>query len=373
MLTIYINGRFLGQRMTGQQRFSHELLLAFDRWLDRNPQARAECRLTALCPRDARLPVNLRHVTARIVGTRTGHLWDQVDLPRYARDGILLSLCGTGPLLHPRHVITIHDAAPFANPQNFTRQFRLAYSVLVPLLAKAARRVITVSEFSRSEIGRYCGISENKISVVGNGADHILATPADPSVLAEYGLHGKRFVFALGSISVNKNFGAVVEAFNRLNRQDLALVVAGGQNSSVFVNAEIKDTANLVKLGYISDAALRAIYENALCFVLPSFYEGFGIPPVEAMLCGCPVVVSTAPALAETCGDGALLCDPRNPGELASRISSLADDPALHARMRERGTARARQFTWDRSAEKILQLLQDLAPRQVVPAVSRAA
>jgi glycosyltransferase involved in cell wall biosynthesis len=373
MLKLYINGRFLSQKMTGQQRFSLELVVALDRWLADNPRTRAACRPVILAPRDAVAFADLRHVELRKVGTLRGHLWDQVDLPRYSLDGILLSLCGTGPLVHPRHVVTIHDAAPFANPENFTKKFRLAYSVLVPLLAKAARRIITVSHFSKREIARYCRVPARKIEVVPNGADHILSTAADPSVLSAHNLQPRRYVFALGSMSVNKNFRAVVEAFNRLNRGDLALAVAGGENAGVFAQCEMKSTANLVRLGYVSDAALRALYENALCFVLPSLYEGFGIPPVEAMLCGCPVIVSTAPALVETCGEGALFCDPHSPAELAEKIVALADDGDLGSRMRARGLARARRFTWDDAARRIIGLLQRSGEGQRIAAVQRTA
>jgi glycosyltransferase involved in cell wall biosynthesis len=183
-------------------------------------------------------------------------------------------------------------------------------------------------------------------------------------VLSTHDLQPRRYVFALGSMSVNKNFGAVVEAFNQLNRGDLTLAVAGGENAGVFADCEMKSTANLVRLGYVSDAALRALYENALCFVLPSLYEGFGIPPVEAMLCGCPVIVSTAPALVETCGDAALFCDPNSPAELAAKIVALADDDNLRSRMRAGGLARARQFTWDGAADRVIGLLQESAGRQ---------
>ncbi|MBK8176685.1 MAG: glycosyltransferase family 4 protein [Rhodospirillales bacterium] len=363
MLTIYINGRFLAQKMTGQQRFSRELVCAIDRWLENGHASRLDCRFVILAPPGSHPLEDLQHIETKIVGSFDGHLWDQIDLARHAFGGVLLSLCGTGPLLHPRHVVTLHDAAPFANPENFTRKFRLAYSVLVPLLAKAARRVVTVSEFSKRELSHYCRIRPEKIDVVPNGADHILRTPAETSVLAEYGLENRRFVLAVGSISANKNFGAVVEAFNRLNRSDLTLAVAGGQNSSVFSRYEIKDTANLVRLGYISDAALRALYEHALCFVLPSLYEGFGIPPVEAMQCGCPVVVSTAPALIETCGDGALFCDPHRPDELAEKIAQFADDAELRERMRARGRARGGRFTWERSGERLMRILLELAQK----------
>ena len=297
----------------------------------------------------------------------------QIDLVRHAAGGVLISLCGTGPLAHLRHIVTIHDAAPFANPQNFTPAFRRAYGVLVPMLAKTARRILTVSGFSKAEIARYCGVRAEKIEVVGNGADHILRAPADASVLEANGLAGRRYVLAVGSLSVNKNFGLVVEAFNRLRRDDLVLAVAGGQNAGVFARYPLRETANVVRLGYVSDAALRALYESAVCFVLPSLYEGFGIPPVEAMLCGCPAIVSNAPALVEIGGGGALVCDPHDPDMLARLIGQLADNGDLRRQMRERGLARGRRFTWDAAAERLEAVLHSFGSEKPLPAISRPA
>jgi glycosyltransferase involved in cell wall biosynthesis len=374
MPPLYINGRFLTQNTTGQQRFATELVTALDLRLQAKPRpGRTVVLAPAATSPEAEAALGLRAIELRRVGRLSGHLWDQIDLPRHAASGILLSLCGTGPLLHPRHVVTIHDAAPFANPANFTRPFRLAYNVLVPALARTARRVLTVSEFSKAEIARYCGVRSGKIDVIANGGDHILRTAADHSVLDAYGLAGRRFLLAVGSLSVNKNFGLVVEAFNRMQRSDLVLAVAGGQHVGVFAGYRLQQTANVVPLGYVSDAALRALYEKAVCFVLPSLYEGFGIPPVEAMLCGCPTIVSTAPALLETCGDGALTCDPHDALALAGLIGRVADDPELRRRMRERGFARARRFTWDASAERLDAVLQTVGRSRPLTALGRAA
>ena len=211
MHTIYINGRFLTQKLTGQQRYSRELVTALDRRLQRYGHC-GDSRLVLLAPAGSDATLNLSSIELRRVGRLRGHAWDQIDLAAHAARGVLLSLCGTGPLAHLRHIVTIHDAAPFANPQNFTPTFRRAYGALVPMLVKAARRVITVSEFSKAEISRYCHIDPGKIAIVGNGADHILRAPADRSVLEASGLAGRRYVLAVGSLSVNKNFGLVVEA-----------------------------------------------------------------------------------------------------------------------------------------------------------------
>lgn len=366
-LSVYLNGRFLSQPVTGVQRFALETVRAFDRMLSGRADMRDEFRFVVLAPRKSVLPQDLRHVSARAIGVLAGHPWDQLELAVHARSGVLLSLCGAGPVLHPRHIVAMHDAAVFANARNFSRSYRAYYGALVPLLARTARSIVTVSAFSRNELARYSPVVANKLRVVPNGAEHILAAAADGAILATHGLVPGRYVLALGSLSPNKNGKLVSDAFAELNDPSLRLAIAGGRSARVFSGYSVERSPRIADLGYVPDNAVRALYENALCFVFPSFYEGFGIPPLEAMLCGCPVIVSDIPALRETCGDAALYCDPHDPRSLAMNIRALAGSAELRARLRELGLARARQFTWRRSAEMLLDVVREVrdgAPRR---------
>jgi glycosyltransferase involved in cell wall biosynthesis len=357
MPTVFVNGRFLSQSMTGVQRFALQMLRAIDRRL---ACGGIEEQWVILAPCNAKPPQDLTHIQTRVVGRLTGHLWDQIQLPVHAWGGALFSFCNVGPIIHRRHSVAMHDAAIFANPKTYSLAFRMTYWALQPTLARTAKRLLTVSAFSRDELARYCRVSPDRFEIVFNGADHILQQSPDASVLATYGLESKRYVFAVGSVTPNKNFRAVVEAYRRLGRPDLKLAVAGGQNAKVFAGYDFADLPGVVRLGYVTDEALRALYENALCFVFPSLYEGFGIPPLEAMLCGCPVVVSTAPAVKETCGDAALYAAPDDHQGLARQVARLASEPALWQAMQEAGLARAAHFTWDASAQKVLRIAQAL-------------
>jgi glycosyltransferase involved in cell wall biosynthesis len=128
----------------------------------------------------------------------------------------------------------------------------------------------------------------------------------------------------------------------------------------VFSSCAVDHDPGVVRLGRVSDGAVRALYENALCFAFPSLYEGFGIPSLEAMLCGCPVIASDIPALRETCGEAALYCDPHEPKSLARQIRALACDRDLRSKLRTLGLPRARGFSWNRSAELLLDTLREV-------------
>ena len=254
-------------------------------------------------------------------------------------------------------VVAIHDASVFAVPETYSRAFRLWYRYLHPRLGRRALRIVTASEFSRSELGRYLGIAPERIAVIPGGGEHMLAQPSDGRVLQRLGLSG-RYLLAVSSQSPHKNFGGIVAALQYLC-QEIPLVFAGGANSRVFqLSGAASGKAHLV--GRVTDGELRALYENAACFVYPSFYEGFGLPPLEAMTCGCPVIVSRAASLPEVCGDAAVYCDPGDPVDIARAIESVLTNPGLQADLRRRGPERAAGFTWHKAARSLLSLVDQL-------------
>lgn len=351
---IYINGRFLSQSVTGVQRYATELVNALDQMLDRDEFVSLRSQFCLLLPPTATRRLKLRYIPQHQVGYLHGHVWDQLELPIYARGGLLLSLCSVGPVVHPRQIVTIHDASVFANPENFSRVFRAWYRILCPVLGRRAKKILTVSHFSKMEIARFGIAPEDKIEVIYNGANHMLSHPPSETTFKNHPIVRGAYILAVGNMSPNKNFGLISEAFQYVDSKDIQLVIAGRINSRIFSEYDLSPKGRALWVGHVSDEELRALYENALCFIFPSLYEGFGIPPLEAMACGCPVVVSSAASLPEICGKAALYCDPYNARDLADKINLLVRNRQLQQELRERGLKHAKHFTWDKCARTIL-------------------
>ena len=355
---VLINARFLTQTTTGVQRYAIEIVKALDKLIgDGHPATRGHS-FTLLSPQDVRQELGLKNIPVKRVGRFGGHLWEQLELPYYARHGLLLSLCNAAPLAKRNQIVAIHDAAVFVNPKNFSLPFRGWYKVLLTALGKVARRIITVSAFSKKELIRHCGIDESKLFVTYEGGEHALAAVPQDGVLRRWGIDGRRYVLAVSSVSPNKNFSAVVRAVELLGETDFKVVIAGGTNHKVFGGSESPLPDSVIRVGYVSDGALRSLYEHAACFVYPSLYEGFGLPPLEAMNCGCPVVVSEMASMPEVCDDAALYCDPHDPKDISDKIRHLMENEDLRTRLRQKGAPRAELFSWERSARATLDTIE---------------
>jgi glycosyltransferase involved in cell wall biosynthesis len=361
MSFVDINGRFLTQATTGVQRYAAQLVQALDRQLTGNAGLRSRYRLQLIAPRTPpprALP--LQHIPTVTTGRLGGHGWEQLELPIHSRGRLLLNLCNTAPLAG-QTVVAIHDASVFAVPEAYSLAFRTWYRTMLPVLGRRAQQVVTVSEFSRGELSRLAGIPPEKVVVIPLGAEHLLETPADLSILARLPIMPERYILAVGSRSPHKNLQAAIRAVSQLDSDRLPLVIAGGSNRRIFAGQD-GDVGRFHEAGYVTDGELRALYEHAACFVYPSLYEGFGLPPLEAMACGCPTVVSNTTSLPEVCGDAALYCDPRNPEDIAAGLRMLIQVPARRDELRRRGLARAREFTWGRAAGALLDLIARVQP-----------
>jgi glycosyltransferase involved in cell wall biosynthesis len=178
------------------------------------------------------------------------------------------------------------------------------------------------------------------------GYEPILAANSECGILETHGLVSGKFILGVSSRSPIKNFDTLIKAWKSLASSDTPLVIAGGYNSKVFGKRRLDNPDGVLFLGYVSDGELRALYENAACFVYPSLYEGFGLPPVEAMACGCPVIVSTCSALPETCGDAALYCEPFDVKGMGKAIEAVILDSKLRESLRSRGTERVRELSY---------------------------
>jgi glycosyltransferase involved in cell wall biosynthesis len=286
---------------------------------------------------------------------RAGHAWEQVALPLLARgSSLILSPANLAPLAAGRrNVVLIHDVAALRRPEAYGRVYAAYQRRLLPAVARKARRVITVSEFSRAEIAELLGVPRAGIEVAPNGVDARFSPGADPAPAAErFGLD-RPYVLAVGTRSARKNLGALSQASRRLGELGVELVVAGSARG--YLRGE-EPPEGLRRLGYVEDPLLPGLYAGARALAMPSLHEGFGLPCLEAMAAGVPVVAARSGALPETCGDAALLVEPE-PEALADALVAAATNAELRERLSRAGTARAARFGWDAAAERADQVL----------------
>jgi glycosyltransferase involved in cell wall biosynthesis len=356
---IVINGRFLAVRAaTGVQRYSREMvqaLLDIDspyRWLIVAPHAASAGGLPGV-RRDG-VPLS-------------GYLWELTRLPWLAREAgaaLLWSPANTAPLVTGGlpQVVTIADAAVFAQPVWFTPAFRTFYRLLLPRLGRLARKIVTPSHFSRSELLKYRVVTREQDIVVVPCGLTAFSDPG-PDVLQELGLAaGTPFVLALGPGDPRKNLARLLAVWADLPagvKQGRRLVVVGRRGGLSPGNT----CPSVVWLDYVSDTHLAALYAHAEVLVYPSLYEGFGLPPLEALAAGTPVLASRAAALTEVLGDAALFCDPYSEEDMQAQLTRLLTDAALRDDLRRRGRERVGRFSWENAARQLLRVFQEVLGR----------
>jgi len=266
-------------------------------------------------------------------------------------------------------VVTFLDIHILKNPTDYSSGFGSYCKFMLPKIAKTASRLITISESSKKDIVETLRIPEDKVVVTHCGYDKIFIPISDKIVLnkvkEKYNLP-KRFILYVGAIQPRKNISALLRAYAGLIKEkklDYQLVFTSGtgwKNKDIFTligELEIKD--NVKFLGYIPESDLPCVYSLADFFVYPSFYEGFGMPALEAMACGCPVITSNTSSLPEVIGDAGIMIDPYSMKELEDAMLRLAKDSLLRGEMREKGFKRVKMFSWEKCARETLNVYRE--------------
>jgi glycosyltransferase involved in cell wall biosynthesis len=277
------------------------------------------------------------------------------------RPGVLLNTLPEG-ILRSRvpQVTVVHDLIPLAFPGQYPRQ-QFYFRRLVPAILRASRAVIAVSEATRREVIATYGLRPERVHAIPNGYDATDFVPVGPA--ADDG--GIPYVLCVGSVLPHKNLPRLIEAVARVARQSpVRLVIAGGGTPRRL--AELRRVAEnagspLELMSYVSKRALPALYRGARLVAMPSLAEGFGLPALEAMACGTPVVVGNRSAMPEVVGDGGLLVDPEDTGAISDAILRLLTQDPLRKELIARGLARAAAFSWERAARQVLAVLDEAA------------
>lgn len=354
-----INGDFLALRPNGVVRYAEEVTRALDALVTERHPSTAGLRLQIVAPCQPAAPLSFRSIPIRIVREwkkpRIPQFWVQGQLPWYVSGG-LLSFCNLGPVMARRQIICMHDIQTRLVKQSYGWGFRLVHRLLMPLLGRSCYAVTTVSKFSERHLRSFGVVPEDKLLVTYNGHEHAVRWDPYRSTLP---LDGKRpFVLALGRGEKHKNRNLLREIAHPLDRMGLDLFVAGDVDPRVLMrDGETDLPSNLRLLGRISDDDLAKALDHALCFLFPSLMEGFGLPGLEAMARGCPVIVSDAACLPEIYGDAALYAPPQDLSAWADQVGRLAGDPRLRQAMCEKGRARAELYSWRAIAEQYLDVM----------------
>jgi glycosyltransferase involved in cell wall biosynthesis len=348
-----INGRFLTQPVSGVQRYAHEVVRALDAVLASGHPSARNVELELIAPPGTTFPPGLSAITTRTAGNANGHLWEQYCLPAQAKHG-LLSLCNSGPILKRKQIVCIHDVNTRTCPESYSLRFRALHKVLLPAIGRSVATVTTVSRHSSRELVEHAICPPGKIVVATNGHEHALrwSPRHSPSTISAA---GPRTIVVIGSPAPHKNVGLIVGMAERLAADGFSLAVVGNADPRVFSTTPASGGAgNVHRLGRLSDDEMAALLRDSLCLAFPSLSEGFGLPALEAMALGCPVVASRRASLPEVCADAALYASPLNSEEWLECFRRLGESAALRRTLVDRGAKRAAAFRWRDTAATYL-------------------
>ncbi|WP_281615410.1 glycosyltransferase family 1 protein [Flammeovirga sp. SubArs3] len=294
-----------------------------------------------------------------------GHIWEQLYLPFLLKNDILWSPSNSGPIqTKGPHIVTIHDVVPMDHPEWLNYKFARWYQFMLPKLAKSVDHIITISNFSKERIIQTLKVPDKKISVIPNGVDHSLFNTN--SIHQENVIPFKRYIITLGSLEPRKNLLRLFKAWKDIKNSiddDIHLVVVGKKGLSRVFSSENYDFENLQQeriyfTGHLTDSDLVSALRNAIAFTYLSEYEGFGLPPLEAMACGVPVITSNTTAFPEVVKDSAITISPYDINDISKSIKTIIENDKLRKKLSIKGISQAGHFNWKKTSAETIKILK---------------
>jgi glycosyltransferase involved in cell wall biosynthesis len=354
--TIYIAARFLTQPITGVQRYGIELSKAIKKL-----ENRYGYNFRFLAPKNIIHSEIAQELNVKVIGSLRGQLWDQISLLKFLKKNnnpLVINFSNTLPATYKNKIFTLHDIIYAKYSVSFF--YKKYWELIIPIILKNSKFILTVSEFSRREIAEYYNIDVNKIFVIYNGVSERFKPRKVDNV--------EPYILGVSSIAYHKNFLKLIEAYSLLKDRSIKLYIVGSINNRIFGKESYKflkyinNNKNIIFLNRVDDEKLIELYSNAICFVYPSLYEGFGIPPLEAQACGCPTLVSDIPVFKEIYKDSVLYFNPLDPYDIADKIEKLLNNASLRDYLINKSLKNVKEFTWENSAKQffnIINLIKD--------------
>ncbi len=343
---IYINARFLTQNISGVQKFGIEIA--------KRIQGKVNC--VFLSPNKIIHKKLAEELNVVVIGKYSSHVWEQIELPLYLRkigSPLLFNYNGMGPVFYKNKIITIHDLSFIVNPGWFSFRYAIFYKFFTSISAKRSKKIVTVSEFSKREIIDNLKIVPSKIEKISN-AVYFEKTELRKNLI------DSPYILTVSSLEPRKNLKRLLSAYKDLKLDGVKLVIVGAPNKIFREEETTEYFDDVIYWGYAEENELISLYQNALLFVFPSLYEGFGIPPLEAMYCGCPVTSSNADSLKEVCDEAAFYFDPLDTNSIKKAMIYLINNDEERSKLIEKGYKNAERFSWDKSVEKLLTIISKL-------------
>lgn len=347
-----INGRFLTQKATGVHRYAFEIC---------NKLHEMGVDFYVAVPKEINSDYKFNFETVEC-GSLNGHLWEQISLPKYLKKNgspLLISFSGCGPLRYKNQIITIHDVSHERYPEWFSKNYCRYYGFMMPRIGRKAHAVLTVSEFSKNEIVDTLKIDASKIHIVHSNVPFHDKPSTEEILNYKQDANAEKYILTVSSMDPRKNFIRLVEAFNKLDDKSIKLYIIG-MRFKAFNTPDLQKLIgdNVYLPGYITDEELQVMYKNALFSIYPSLYEGFGLPPLESMTYGCPVIASDIPALKEVSGDAVLYANPYVVDDMVDKMNLLAGDEELRKNLLVKGLEQIKMYSWEKSAQQVYELAQ---------------